>query len=193
VEVFLLADHICSWRNAYLFDNPIRLLFHNPKKMLQPYVAPGMTVLDIGCGMGVFSIGMARMVGSEGLVISVDLQQEMLDVLTKRATRAGVADRIRTHRCTADDLGVATEVNFILAFWMVHEVPDPAALFRQLRPLLRPGGHLLIAEPKMHVSSEDLRQTLKLATAAGWQYAGDVQVRLSRAAVLRVAASDDSQ
>jgi cyclopropane fatty-acyl-phospholipid synthase-like methyltransferase len=38
--------------------------------MLGPYVKPGMTVLDVGCGMGFFSIGMARMVGDEGRVIA---------------------------------------------------------------------------------------------------------------------------
>ncbi len=72
--------HICPWWYAYTFDNPLRHLFHKPERMLAGYVKPGMTVMDIGCGMGFFSIGMARMVGEEGAVISVDLQQQMLDV-----------------------------------------------------------------------------------------------------------------
>jgi ubiquinone/menaquinone biosynthesis C-methylase UbiE len=84
-----------------------------------------MTAMDIGCGMGFCSIAMARMVGNEGKVISVDLQQKMLDVLLKRARKAGVAERIETHRCEADSLGVDTAVDFVLAFMMVHEVPVP--------------------------------------------------------------------
>ncbi|MDI6793766.1 MAG: class I SAM-dependent methyltransferase, partial [bacterium] len=162
----------------------------NPQKMLRPYVSPGMTVLDIGCGMGFFSIGMARLVGHDGLVISVDLQQEMLDVLRKRAARTGVADRIQTHRCTPDDLGVTTKVDFILAFWMAHEVPDRTGFFQQLSSLLHADGHFLVVEPKMHVSSEEFQQTLKLAKAAGWKYAGDAHIRLSRSAVLCVAAPE---
>ena len=49
-----------------------------------------MMALDFGSGMGIFSVAMARMVGDEGLVIAVDVQQQMLDVLSKRATKAGV-------------------------------------------------------------------------------------------------------
>ncbi|MCK4305391.1 MAG: class I SAM-dependent methyltransferase [Candidatus Eisenbacteria sp.] len=183
-----MKHRACPWRNAYLFDNVLRGLLHNPRKMLQPYVTPGMTVLDVGCGMGFFSIGMARLVGSDGLVIAVDLQQEMLDVVEKRAARAGVADRIRTHRCTDDNLGVTTKVDFALAFWMVHEVPDRAGLFRQLGSLLRTDGHLVIAEPKIHVSADDFRETLELAKAQGWTWSEDPRMRASRSAVLRVAA-----
>jgi 2-polyprenyl-3-methyl-5-hydroxy-6-metoxy-1,4-benzoquinol methylase len=87
--------HICPWWGGYFIDNPLRRLIHDLQTILGPYVKPGMTVLDVGCGMGFFSIGMARMVGDEGRVIAVDLQQKMLDVLWRRAQRAGVADRIR--------------------------------------------------------------------------------------------------
>ena len=51
-----MGDHICPWWLAYTFDNPFRHFFHNPEKMLGSYVAKGMTVLDVGCGMGFFSI-----------------------------------------------------------------------------------------------------------------------------------------
>ena len=87
--------HICPWWGGYFIDNPLRRLLHNPEKIVGPYVQPGMTVMDVGCGMGFFSIAMAKMVGDSGRVIAVDLQQKMLDVLRQRATKAGVADRIR--------------------------------------------------------------------------------------------------
>lgn len=184
-----MKPHICPWRLAYLFDNPLRGLVHNPLKILGACVHPGMAALDIGCGMGFFSIALARLVGKEGMVIAVDLQQEMLQVLKKRAIRAGVADRIRTYRSSPGDLGLSTRVDFILAFWMVHEVPDRGQLFRQLAPLLRESGSLLIAEPKIHVSAEDFQETLEIAGRAGWSQVGDLQIRFSRAAVLRVVPS----
>jgi 2-polyprenyl-3-methyl-5-hydroxy-6-metoxy-1,4-benzoquinol methylase len=68
--------HVCPWWLAYTFDNPIRKLFHKPQKMLSLYVKEGMSVMDVGCGMGFFSIGMARMVGDNGNVIAVDLQKK---------------------------------------------------------------------------------------------------------------------
>ncbi len=50
---------------AYPFDNPFRHFFHNPEKMIGSYVSKGMTVLDVGCGMGFFSIGLAKLVGDK--------------------------------------------------------------------------------------------------------------------------------
>ena len=69
--------HICSWRHAYSFDNPLRHLFHKPECMFADYVKNGMTVADLGCGMGFFSIGMAKMIGDDGIVFSIDVQQQM--------------------------------------------------------------------------------------------------------------------
>ena len=90
----IMAGHVCPWWGGYFIDNWLRRLFHDPDAILRPYVHPGMTVMDVGCGMGLFAIAMARLVGPTGKVIAVDLQQQMLDVLGKRALKAGVADRI---------------------------------------------------------------------------------------------------
>lgn len=82
--------HVYPWWGSYFLDNPLRRLIHAPEKIIGPYVRPGMTVMDVGCGMGLFSMPMARIVGNQGRVIAVDLQQEMFDVL-RRAEQAGVA------------------------------------------------------------------------------------------------------
>ena len=124
--------HVCPWWGGYFIDNPIRRLFHNPEKIVGPYVGPGMTVMDVGCGMGFCSIAMAKIVGDSGLVIAVDLQQEMLDVLWQRATVAGVANRIRLHKCEQDRFGVDAQADFALAFMMVHEVPDQRRLLGEI-------------------------------------------------------------
>ena len=55
-DVLLTGDHVCPWWFAYTFDNPLRRLVHNPEKMLQKFIKEGDTVVDIGCGMGYFSI-----------------------------------------------------------------------------------------------------------------------------------------
>lgn len=94
-----MAKHVCPWWLAYTFDNPLRSIFHKPERIFIPYLNEGMTAIDIGCGMGYFSIGMAKIVGKTGKIISVDLQQKMLDILIKRAKKAGVANRITTFLC----------------------------------------------------------------------------------------------
>jgi len=181
--------HVCPWRHAYLFDNWLRRLIHNPKKMLDAYVHRGMTVMDVGCGMGVFSIGMAKLVGPEGRVLAVDLQEPMLRVLEKRARRAGVADRIDTHHCDEDDLGVDALFDFILAFYMVHETPDVASFLRQLRARLKAEGKLLVVEPTFHVSETSFQQTVAAAAEAGLAVVGRPKIRMSRVALLGVASS----
>ena len=52
--------HVCPWWFAYTFDNPVRKLFHNPHKIFGGSIREGMTAMDIGCGMGYFSIEIGR-------------------------------------------------------------------------------------------------------------------------------------
>ncbi|UCD77277.1 MAG: class I SAM-dependent methyltransferase [Desulfobacterales bacterium] len=175
--------HVCPWWLAYTFDNPIRKLFHNPHKIFGAYVKEGMTVIDVGCGMGYFSIGMAKLVGASGKVIALDLQQKMLDVMLRRARRAGVADRISPHRCEAGSIGILEPVDFILAFWMVHEVSDKNQFFQQLRSNLAVTGKVLIAEPNLHVTAEELEKTIEIAQDSGLRYCDGPKIRFSRTAL----------
>jgi methylase of polypeptide subunit release factors len=94
-----------------------------------------MTVMDLGCGMGFFSLAMARMVGDRGRVIAVDVQQRMLDVLQRRGEKSGVASWIRPHRAEGDCLGIGTPVDFALAFAAVHEVSDTERFHAQGAPV----------------------------------------------------------
>jgi ubiquinone/menaquinone biosynthesis C-methylase UbiE len=153
--------------------------------MFGPYVKSGMTALDIGCGRGFTSIGLARIVGGQGKVISVDVQQQMLNMLKKRAVRAGLDGRIQLHRCETDTLGVHDEVDFVNAFWMVHEVPDAKDFLSQIHAVLQPGGHLLVAEPKMHVSPADFETMIDTAEEIGLIECARPKITFSLAAVLR--------
>ena len=181
----VMGEHICPWWLAYIFDNPLRLFFHNPAKMLGPYVEMGMTVLDVGCGMGFFSIGLAKLVGNGGCVISADVQPKMLRTLKKRAKNAGVAHTIRLHQCEPGNLGIDTPVDFVLAFWMVHEVPDPGIFFHQIRSCLKSQGSLLIAEPRFHVSSERFQEILGEARASGLNSYDTPLIKFSHSAVFK--------
>ncbi|MCD4690277.1 class I SAM-dependent methyltransferase [bacterium] len=177
--------HVCPVWVAYTFDNPLRNLVHHPRRMLGDYVKPGATVLDFGCGLGFFSIAMAKMVGSSGMVIAADLQQKMLDRLERRARRAGVMDWIRLHRTTPDGLGLDGTVSFILACWVVHETPDTGGLFQQFAGVLEPGGHVYVVEPSMHVSKEAFVDAVDSARTVGLEIAARPKAVFSRTVVLR--------
>lgn len=178
-----MLTFICPWWGGYFIDNRLRRWLHNPEKIVGPYIKPGMMVMDVGCGMGLYSIAMAKLVGKQGRVIAVDLQQKMLDVLRQRAEKAGVADRIQRHKCEEDRLGVDAQVDFALAFMMVHEVPDQRRLLGEIQACLKPGGKLLIAEPRLHVSGKAFARTVALAAGAGLRTIEEPKVRWCRAVV----------
>jgi ubiquinone/menaquinone biosynthesis C-methylase UbiE len=181
-----MAHHVCPWWLAWLaIDNPVRRWVHDPETIVGPYVKPGMTVLDAGCGVGWFTIPMAKMVGSGGQVIAVDLQQQMLDAVQKRAAKAGVADRVRIHKCPQDHLGVDAQVDFALAFAMVHEVPDQRHLLGEIYGCLKPDGRFLLAEPRLHVSGRAFAETVGLAEQVGFRTLQQPRFRWCRAVVLR--------
>ena len=167
-----MADRVCPFWVGYFLINPFRKLLENPDKILGPFVKEGMTVLEPGCGMGYFTLPLARMVGPQGRVIAVEIQQKMLSVLDRRARKAGLLDRIEFRQTGDDTLGVEDllgEVDFATALHVVHEVPDQASFFKEVWQTLKPEGKLLMVEPKGHVSAEQFGQTLAAAKKTGFK------------------------
>jgi ubiquinone/menaquinone biosynthesis C-methylase UbiE len=188
-----MRPHVCPWWLGWMLVSPARRLVDPPGKLLGPHVAPGMTVLDVGCGPGYFSLPLARMVGAAGKVYGVDFQPRMIGALTRRARRAGLADRIVPVACAQDalrlgELGQAFDL--VVACCMVHEVPDQRRLFDELAPALGPGGRLLIIEPGYHVSPSDFAESLVVAEAAGYRVATRTEDRWHRIASLARAGAD---
>ena len=133
--------------------------------------------------MGFFSLGLARLTGDPGQVFALDLQEKMLAGVRRRAERVGLAGRIVTRQVAAGDLLAADlkgSLDLVLAFWMLHEVPDQAGFLGQVRDLLKPGGVFFLAEPKMHVTAKAFEDSLLAAQAQGLRLRERPEVRLSR-------------
>jgi ubiquinone/menaquinone biosynthesis C-methylase UbiE len=176
---------ICPVERAGSLDNRIRRWLQNPHKILAPYVKEGMTVLDLGCGPGFFSIEMARMVGKSGRVIASDLQGGMLQKVRDKIEGTELQARINLHQCEDDRIGVSDPVDFVLAFYMLHEVPQQDALFQELGSMLKPTGQMLIVEPLFHVSKSAFEMTIKKSENAGFELVETPNVFFSRTAVLK--------
>jgi len=176
-------EHVYPWWLAYTFDNPLRTLLHRPECLFDGLVREGQTVMDIGCGMGHFSLGLARMVGEAGRVIAVDVQEGMLRRVRQRAARAGLLDRIELRQAGAEQMNIEERVDFVLAFWMVHEVPDKSAFFAEVKRLLKPEARLLMAEPKVHVTRVAFEGEVAQAGAAGLKLVAEPPVAASWAAL----------
>lgn len=178
---------VCPVERAGLLDGRFRRWLQNPGKILGPHVRDGMSVLDVGCGPGFFSMEMARMVGPSGRVAACDLQQGMLDRLGAKLEGTGLDGRVRLHRCTSDRIGWDAKVDFVLAFYVVHEVPDPAAFFREVAEMLDSGGRMLMAEPGFHVSARAFTKSVQQAGEAGLFPVNRPKILLTRAALLEKA------
>lgn len=183
-----MAHRVCPWWIGYLLLSPIRRWGQNPNTVLGPHVTPGMTVLDVGCAMGFFTLDLARLVGSNGRVIAVDLQARMLRTLAKRAERRGLDGQIESRICREDDLGIddlAGSVDFALAFAVAHEVPDQARFLGQIRRAVRPGAGLLLSEPAGHVDQQEFDHTVAAAEGVGFEIVDRPSIRRSRSVLLR--------
>lgn len=183
----MTEHHVCPIWVGYLLASPVRKLFENPRKMLGPYVHEGMTVADIGCAMGFFSLPLAEMVGPEGRVVCVDVQEKMIRSLEKRARKAGLSGRVKTVICHGDSLGLDEldeNFDFVLASAVVHEVPDAAGFFSEIFRAMKPAGRLLVAEPKGHVSEKDFETTISLAEQNGFTVTESLEIKRSRAFLL---------
>jgi ubiquinone/menaquinone biosynthesis C-methylase UbiE len=178
-----MKPHVCSWRMGFFLDNGFRGLAHNPDRIIGNLVGPGQTAVDLGCGPGFFTIPLAGKVGEAGTVIAADLQPQMLEKVRRKAVKAGLDGQLRLHRCGPERIGLSVPADFILAFYMVHEVPDPAAFFCEINQILKPGGKLLLVEPKFHVSKPHFKTIVAAAEAAGLERNGKVSVALSRGRV----------
>jgi len=180
------ALRVCPVERAGGLDNWVRRWLQNPRKFLAPYVSKGMTVLDMGCGPGFFSLEMASMVGVSGEVIAVDLQEGMLNKVRRKIAGTRLEKRVALHQCQSDSIGVTNLVDFVLAFYMVHEVPNSDALFRELRSILKPNGKMLIVEPKFHVSPKAFEVMVNQLESMGLEVLERPRVFFSRSVVVGV-------
>ncbi|MBU0598640.1 class I SAM-dependent methyltransferase [Patescibacteria group bacterium] len=175
---------VCPMEKAVSLEKGWRKWLHHPKKILKPYVREGMTVLDVGCGPGFFTIPLAEMVGQNGKVIATDIQQGMLDKVSSKINGTELENRVDLQLTPQDSLGVTTPVDFVLAFYVLHELPDIEKFLREIKTILKPDGKILVTDPTFHVSKEEFARTLELIKRAGFTVISQPRIWFSRTALL---------
>ncbi len=183
-----MAHRVCPWWLGYLLASPLRRLMASPRKLLEPYVHEGMTVLEPGPGMGFFTLELARLVGVSGRVVALDIQSKMLDGLKRRLAKAGLLERVDIRLVQPDSMrldDLAGSVDFALAFAVVHEMPSASSFFAELSRALKPDGSILFAEPAGHVKAALWDAELEAANHAGFIVADRPHIRRSYTALLK--------
>jgi len=176
--------HTCPAWGAVGLDNSIRKWMHNPQKILKPYIKAGMTVLDVGCGPGFFSVEIAKMLHGAGKVIAADVQEAMLDKVRKKIRGTALMQTIELHKSDFESIGIVEKVDFVLAFWMLHEVRNQKIFLNELTSITKPNGLIFIIEPKGHVSKKQFDTEVDLIKEKGFTIVESPKVFFSRTVVL---------
>lgn len=142
---------IPSWM-VPLLALPIRKWWEDPDRIVRPLIQPGMRILEVGPGSGFFTLPMAEATGPSGAVACVELQAPVRDRLRAklRRRRLGWAE---VRPCSGRDLQVEDlegRMDLAVAIDVLHEMPEPARALEQMFRSLRPGGRLLVLEPRGH-------------------------------------------
>ena len=108
----------------------------------------GGRAIDVGCGTGVVPITLARGFPT-ARVEGLDIDARSIRIARGYAESAGVADRVTFLEASADALADAPGYDLITTFDVVHDLPDPVVVLKQIRGALADGGTYLMVEPKV--------------------------------------------
>ena len=109
-------------------------------------VRPGMTVCDMGCGNGFYSLKLAKMVGQQGQVLGVDIQPEMLVLLRQRAEKSGIENISPILGSMHDPRLPQKTVDMVLLVDVYHEFSHPQHMLAVMRRSLKEDGTIVLLE-----------------------------------------------
>ena len=132
-------------------------------------IAPGMNVLDLGCGSGALTLPLTEAVGDAGLVVALDLQRDMLRQLAGRMSSADFT-RILSVQASAYALPLASEImDACVMSSSLQEIPDRHRALREVWRALKPGGILAVTEFLIDPDYPFLSTTIRLGEEAGFE------------------------
>lgn len=143
------------WSIAYPAPMPHRLRWtllvprgnHSPER-LKRILAPlnGERILEVGPGIGIHAVPVAEWLAPDGTLDVIDVQQEMLDDVTRRARQSGL-NNVTANRCDARQLPYRDATfDGVYLIGVLGEVPDGQVALRELRRVLKSTGRLVIGE-----------------------------------------------
>jgi len=109
-------------------------------------IKPGMTICDMGCGNGFYSLPMAAMTGEQGRVVGVDVQPEMLKLLRDRMEKRGIENIIPVLGSFHNPHLPPGSIDLVLLVDVYHEFSHPEPMLAAMRQSLKPDGVIVLVE-----------------------------------------------
>jgi SAM-dependent methyltransferase len=161
-EIALVMGHeAASW-----LERPERDQEEHSEKMVELLaVKPGDVVADIGAGTGYFSRRLAKKVGNRGVVYAVDIQQEMLDLLTNKMAELKITNVKPILGTIADPKLPRASVDVVLMVDVYHEFSEPYEMMEAMCRSLKPAGRVIFVEFRGEDSSVPIKLVHKMTEA----------------------------
>lgn len=182
-KLLLVDRHVCPPVFFPTLDSDIRKIIHHPEKIFAPYIKAGQNVADVGCGPGFFTLGMAKIVGPNGRVTAIDIQESALIRLREKIRGSLLEEIIVTHKATTETTGLNGKYDFVLNFWMLHEVEHQIEFLNEIRGAMKPEGLYMLVEPRFHVGAKAFQKEVEIAQNAGFKPVKYPKIRISRSVV----------
>ena len=139
--------HVMGHQAADWLERPERDEEEHTEKLVdQLRVKPGDVVADIGCGTGYFSRRLAKRCSPGGRVLGVDIQPEMLELLTNSMASAGVTNVVPVLGTITDPKLPADSVDLAFMVDVYHEFDHPFEMMQAIAKALKPGGRVVFVE-----------------------------------------------
>jgi len=154
-EIAIVMGHeAAGW-----LERPEREKEEQPSKLIKELkLKAGDVVADIGAGSGYYSFKFSPIVGQTGKIYAVDIQQEMLDILSKKM-KARKVTNIVPHLGEEKDPKLPEEaIDLIIMIDVYHEFSYPYEMMQAMLKALKPGGRIVFVEFRM----EDEKVPIKL-------------------------------
>lgn len=134
-----------------LLETPDRDIWQQPDQIMDELgVAEASIVADVGAGSGWFTVRLARRVGPNGIVYAQDVQQEMLNAISRRVQREGLANVQTVLGQGSDPRLPGGKLDAILIVGVYHEIDDRVTMLRNLATALKPQGRIGVIDFKLN-------------------------------------------
>jgi SAM-dependent methyltransferase len=157
---------VMTWEGAAWLERPEREQEERTDLLLvELALVPGMTIADVGAGTGYVARRMAREVGSTGVVYAVDLQPQMIEMLTALAQRENLS-QIRPVLSSVDDVRLPpASVDLAIMVDVYHELEYPYEVLASIVRALKPGGRVVFVEYRAEDRSVPIKRLHKMSIA----------------------------